>query len=110
MNGDANVLCILTSAKTPAKRILGCNSSRIAEDYKSHSFPCLPATRKIFVFFVSCYQAWGKEMLVPRKAGYLQTRRNLGGIAKGYVGNQKIHQCTHMGAEVCVVAEGAQGF
>lgn len=49
-------------------------------------------------------------MLVPRKAGYLQTRRNLGGIAKGYVGNQKIHQCTHMGAEVCVVAEGAQGF
>ena len=69
-----------------------------------------PCNQKDFCLFVSCYQAWGKEMLVPRKAGYLQTRRNLGGIAKGYVGNQKIHQCTHMGAEVCVVAEGAQGF
>lgn len=108
MNDDTNVLCILTSAKAPAKRILGCNSSQIAEDYKSHSFPCLPVTRKIFGVFL--YQAWGKEILVPRQAEYLQTRRNLGSIAKGYVGNQKIHQCTHMGAGGSLWLKGLRFF
>ena len=89
------MLCILTSAKALDKGILGCNSNGIAEDCKGHSFPCLSITRKIFGF-VSHYQAWGKESLVPKATRTTPGQKEPGSIARGYVGYQKIHQCTHI--------------
>ena len=97
VDGDPNVLCILTSAKALDKGILGCNSNGIAEDYKGHSFPCLPITRKIFDFVSHC-QAWGKEF-GSKASGITPGQKKPESIAGGYVGYQKIHQCSHSGGK-----------
>lgn len=75
VNGDLNVLCVLNSAKTlDRERILGIISNGIAEEYKSHSFPCLSDIQKVFSFCITlsntCKELWfpGKQDK-PRSEG-----------------------------------------
>ena len=47
LDGDLNVLCILTFSKAVDRNNLGSILNGIAESYKGHIFPCLSAIQKI---------------------------------------------------------------